>query len=455
MNTEFRYQLDKSSKKYLCPGCGKMSFVRYIDIYSKQLLPEKYGRCDREVNCSYHLNPYKDGYGMDEGSYSNQMRKHYAVTATAATPMTYIPADVLRSTLKGYGHNCFIRNLRYNVPYPFADQDLEKVIAQYFIGTVLDGDRAGAVTFPFINTQGRICAIQAKEFDLMNHTTGTDFIHSIIERSCQENEYPLPDWLSSYKNNDRKISCLFGDHLLKEYRHNPIALVEAPKTAVIGTLYFGFPDDPGNMLWLAVYNLSSLTYDKIQSLKGRHVYLFPDLSRDGKSFDLWSRRAREFSEKMPGTFFKISDLLEKEADPSERLKGSDIADYLIKQDWRRFRKEKSVSEKGENSEAQNKTFFSSNIEQHPFSSEKKILQEDFPRKWKHQGSWNQEISELEQFFMMRDLPKEPIRLSSVEVITDIHLFIEAELAVIRAKNGNKRYLPDLERLQELKRILSN
>jgi len=64
---------------------------------------------------------------------------------------------------------------------------------------------------------------------------------------------PLPKWLEAYIRQDKRISCLFGEHLLSKYPNNPIALVEAPKTAVYGTLYFGFPETPKDFIWLAEY----------------------------------------------------------------------------------------------------------------------------------------------------------------------------------------------------------
>ena len=88
--------------------------------------------------------------------------------------------------------------------------------------------------------------------------------------------------------NETKVSCLFGEHLLSKYQTNPIALVEAPKTAIIATLYFGFPDNPKNFLWLAVYNLSSLNIDKCKVLQGRKVFLLPDLN----AFDNWSQKRK-------------------------------------------------------------------------------------------------------------------------------------------------------------------
>ena len=212
-------------------------------------------------------------------------------------------------------------------------------------------------TFPFIDIKNNVRAIQVKQFNEQNHTTGTNLLHSIIEKYHTRNNKPLPEWLEAYNKNETKVSCLFGEQLLSKYPYNPVALVEAPKTAIYGTLYFGFPEQPTNLLWLAVYNLSSLNLNKSKALKGRNVYLFPDLSKDGKAFELWSNKATEIQKQLQGTYFHVSDLLEQLALEQEK----DIADYLIKQDWRLFRKpvKKAISEKGVKSEAlKTKIFFS-------------------------------------------------------------------------------------------------
>lgn len=92
------------------------------------------------------------------------------------------------------------------------------------------------------------------------------------------------------------------------------------------------PDDPKNFLWLAVYNVSSLTIEKCQVLKGRKVFLFPDLN----AYDNWSIKAKQFAIDMPETTFDISDLLERNAMAEEKSKGLEIADYLLRFDPKAF-----------------------------------------------------------------------------------------------------------------------
>ena len=329
MSKDFRYILDKTGKKHLCPECGKRRFVLYVDIEKNEYLPEKYGRCDRESNCTYHLSPYSNKYGTNEA----KQYEYKPQPKPQQQPVYYIPEGVLNATLKDYDNNTFIQNLLKLAPV----EEVEKVISLYRIGTISKGERSGAVTFPFIDKAGNIRTIQAKEFNETNHTikNGTDFVHSIIARYYTNKGETLPGWLQDYTKNEKFVSCLFGEHLLNKYPLNPVALVEAPKTAITGSLYYGFPENQNALLWLAVYNKSSLSLEKCKALQGSKVVLFPDLN----AFTEWNTKAQELKLKLPGTRFIVSDLLEKNATEAERINGLDLADYLTRFDYTLFRKE--------------------------------------------------------------------------------------------------------------------
>lgn len=433
MNTEHRYIFEKGSKKHHCPECTKKRFVRYIDTETGEYLPEQYGRCDRESKCGYFLKPYKDGYAkaileQEQGNKTDwKPQRPKPIKKPVNKPKrAFIPVEVFNCTRAGYEQNTFIQNLLSRVAFPFEVQDVEKVISLYHLGTVQNGYRAGANTFPFIDAQGNVRAIQVKQFDEQNHTTGTDFLHSIIEKHHTRNNKPLPEWLEAYNKNETKVSCLFGEHLLSKYPYNPVALVEAPKTAIYGTLYFGFPEQPTNLLWLAVYNLSSLNLNKLEALKGRIVYLFPDLSKDGKAFELWSNKATEIQKRLQGTYFHVSDLLEQLAPQQDKEQGKDIADYLIKQDWRLFRKQ--------------------DIKEVPQPEPEPIREQP--------QNWGNDIEELENYFASIELPTQPVKLNKCSTITDCSLFIESHFATVKANNGKRTFLPYLNRLQELKQVLT-
>jgi len=348
---DYRFKLEKNSKKFFCPSCGKKRFVRFVDIQTKNYLPIKYGRCDREVKCGYFLSPYTDGY-------SKEISDKEAVTKEKVTDVTDVtvekknfPGNRISETvffnfeafketleIKNYRYNTFINNLLTKVNFPFEVSDIKKVIELYRLGTIPNGYRKGAVTFPFIDINNKVRAIQVKQFNNRNHTIATDFLHSILEKEYIQTGKEFPEWLKNYRKQEKFISCLFGEHLLSKYPSNPIALVEAPKTAVYGTLYFGFPEEEKNFLWLAVYNKSSFSLDKLRVLEGRFIYVFPDLSKDGKTFNEWKEKAKTFEESLPKTLFIFSDFLERVARDKEKANGLDIADLLIQRDWRVFRK---------------------------------------------------------------------------------------------------------------------
>lgn len=348
---EYRYILDKSSKKFICPDCGKKRFVLYIDTETGDYLPEQYGRCDRESKCNYHLNPYKDGYAKAIWEQEQKVtgvtkvtvpKQKYFCTQPKPQPTpepVFFDFDTFKQTLEPerYEKNVFIQNLLSNVSFPFPADDITKVIELYRLGTVANGYRAGAITFPFIDIKGNVRAVQVKQFDEQNHTIGTDFLHSIIEKHHTRRNKPLPEWLEAYNKNEIKVSCLFGEHLLTKYPTADIYLFEAPKTAIYSTLYFGFPEQ-SNIICLAVYNKSSFSFDKLKVLQGRFVYVFPDLSKDGNTFKEWETKAKEYENRLNGTRFIFSDLLERLAPTKDKENGNDLADFLIRQDWRKFRK---------------------------------------------------------------------------------------------------------------------
>src|SRR5688500_14468218 len=132
-----RFLLDKSSKKFDCPGCGHVKkFKRFIDESTGEYLPMKYGRCDRQDHCRYFLSPYRDGYA---GSGHSPYRTNPVQKVSKPDP-AFIPDDILLDTIKaGYDNNVFIQNLLHRVPFPFTPEDVEKVIMLYRLGTIKTG----------------------------------------------------------------------------------------------------------------------------------------------------------------------------------------------------------------------------------------------------------------------------------------------------------------------------
>ena len=331
MESEYKYQLEKGSRKHLCPQCNKKTFVRFIDTETMEYLPYEFGRCDRESKCNYYLNPYAEKYQQDQFTTTNrpQRKSNYVAKCTKKIEPIFFDFETFKRTLQGYEKNTFIQNLLSRVAFPLDVDEITKVIELYRLGTT----SAGAITFPFIDINNKIRTVQVKQFDKNNHTANTNWLHSIEAKKYDV----LPKWLDDYINQDKRVSCLFGEHLLKRYPNNPIALVEAPKTAIYGSLYFGMPADEKQLIWLAVYNKSSFSFEKCKVLSGRNIFVFPDLSKDGSTFREWKAKADQFQRQMKQTRFVFSDLLERFASVEDREQGNDLADILIRHDWRDFR----------------------------------------------------------------------------------------------------------------------
>ncbi len=462
---QHRYSLEKGSKKHRCPECEKKTFVRYIDTETGDYLPEQYGRCDRESKCSYFLNPYLDGYAkaiweQEQGNRS-ELPNNWKPQRKKATPEpdpkpVFFDFETFFQTLEPdrYEKNTFLQNLLTRVSFPFDVHDLGKVAGLYRLGTIANGYRSGANTFPFIDVQGNIRAVQVKQFDKQNHSIGNPIpLNRIVENHHTRNNEPLPEWIEAYNKNESTFSCLFGEHLLNKYPSNPVALVEAPKTAIYGTLYFGLPETPDSLLWLAVYNKSSFTsengFEKIKVLQGRFVYVFPDLSKDGSTFKEWETKAKEYEKRLPKTRFIFSDLLERLATTEQREKGADIADVLILQDWRLFRK-KNVQEAPQQPEPEKVTGVTAQ-QNNIFS-----LENVFPEISNQQPQdWSNDIAAIEYYFSIIELPTQPIKINSCSTILDCSKYVDSTLSIVKANNGKQTFYTYLNQLKELKNYFEN
>lgn len=160
----FRYQLDQSSKKSLCPDCGKKRFVRYIDTeQNDKYLPEIVGRCDRESKCQYHHTP-KQFFSENPDYLKNEKWTDSQAWKTKHTPkakhktntpqIAYFDKEVFKLTLCGYGQNVFIQNLLERVPFPFASDDVTRICELYALGTITGNYLTGALNFPLSTLKG-------------------------------------------------------------------------------------------------------------------------------------------------------------------------------------------------------------------------------------------------------------------------------------------------------------
>lgn len=310
----YRYILEPyqgMNTRFTCPSCLKhKTFTRYIDTETNEHIHSTVGRCSRESKCTYHYKPKQyfqdNNITFDKDSSNTHFKTK--IFLPKPKPISFIDKQVFDKSLQCYESNNFIKFLISL----FGSEETNKLISKYFIGTSKHWN--GSTVFWQIDINGKI---RTGKIMLYNDTTGKrikepinciNWVHSVIKQ---------PDF--------NLKQCLFGEHLLHD-KTKPVAIVESEKTAIICSVYLP------QFIWLAVGSLNNLNADKCYILKGRTVTLFPDL----KGFEKWNNKAKELSHIAK---FTISDLLERKAHEIEKIQGLDLADYLIKFDYKEFKEQ--------------------------------------------------------------------------------------------------------------------
>lgn len=417
--TEHRYLLEPYKgmiTRYVCPQCNKgKTLSLYIDTETGEHLQPSVGRCNRESNCGYHYTP-KQYFQDNNISFDTPQPTAYKRPVTPEQkPVSFIPVEILKASLKEHEANHFVKFL-INL---FGVDVTNELISQYFIATSKYWN--GATVFWQIDTQGKV---RTGKVMLYSPTTGKrvkepfnhiNWVHTLLKQQVFELK-----------------QCLFGEHLLIN-KTKPVAIVESEKTAIIASVYLP------QFIWLAVGSLNNLNAEKCSILNGRTVTLFPDLN----GFEKWSSKAKEIS-KLAN--FTVSDLLERKATEAEKQQGFDLADYLIKYDYKAF----AIPEP---KPPQPAPALQPLIEVKAI--EQKVTVHHASKTEKPQPeNWQQDITELENYFLGTTLTTQPMKLNQCTTVNNISLFIESHFAILKTNNGKRAFLPYLERLQILKKVLT-
>ena len=331
MPTDFRYTLQPWAgrrSRVGCPACGKSGeFTRYIDTETGELLPLEFGRCNRESNCGYHVNPYTRGPSGE--SYAQRANPDPAVPLaaprillppvprTAPAPLALIPTALHIASLGHYERNNLARLLRQHFGWGVAAE----LLAQFQLGT--SAYWPGACVFWLLDELGRVRGGQVVLYDETGHTVKspyrcTRWVHTALAQHCRKQGQAPPAWLADYKQYGQKSPCLFGlPQLDTAPTWQPLAIVESAKTAMFCTPY------QPKFIWLATMGQSYLTPERMAPVKGRRITLFPDAG----SLDNWQQRAEKLRD--DGFNVKVSDDLENLASPAECAAGLDLADVLL------------------------------------------------------------------------------------------------------------------------------
>jgi len=405
--------------RYRCPApncCKGKTFSLYVDTETGEHIHPSVGRCNRESNCGHHYTPKQ--YFQDNNILVDtpQPKANKPQPISPQTkPVSFVPIEVFKASLKAHETNHFVQFLINLFGVDVAIQ----LVSRYFIASSKHWN--GSTVFWQIDIQGKV---RTGKIMLYSPTTGKrikepfnhiNWVHSILKQP----EFELKQ-------------CLFGEHLLID-KTKPVAIVESEKTAVIASIYLP------QFIWVSVGSLTNLNAEKCTVLMGRTVTLFPDLN----GFDKWSSKANELSHI---AIFTVSDLLERKATEAEKIQGFDLADYLIKYDYKAFSLPESEA-------TEPPPTVQPLVEVKPYKQPEPVYYFSNPELSKPE-CWEQEIFELENYFAGIKLPNQPVKLNKCGTITDCSLFIENHFATIKANNGKRTFLPYLNRLQELKNLLT-
>lgn len=294
MTAGYKYSLEKGSKKYVCPNCGKKTFVRYLDNEVKQYLGFEFGRCDREQKCGYWRKPE-----------SNRTLTNFQSIHEKKIEYTYLSLeDVQHHYLwEHWESDNLIRFLKSKLK---KDQ-LDKIVLDYLPCTISLWN-SQATIFWYINPLERVCRGKIMLYDPM---TGrrvkkpknliTSY-HSLKHKAGHIGEYNIKP-------------CLFGAHLINAYPEKEIvAVCESEKSACIMSAIFP------KYIWMATGGLQNIKEESFRDIKSKMIVLYPDLG----AYKIWKEKAANLSKN--GYDIEVSDLLERKGKGKQ---GLDIADYFI------------------------------------------------------------------------------------------------------------------------------
>jgi hypothetical protein len=341
--------------RHACPACKQQkTFTFYIDGETGRPINPTVGKCNREIKCGYHYTPreyFRDNpkpkryltgnlfeqsdtgssmYNNTGSSMSNneirKERENRGNTLVGGQPNQLNQTNKINQT----GNLNYVEILqnkidcispRYVISSKSYNSNFVEFLHNYFprekIREAVDNYALGAasykrVIFWQIDNNDNVRTGKIMQYNphtgkrVKNEKGGINWVHNIIKkRSAVFEHYNL-------------CQCYFGEHLLNLYPDKPVAIVEAEKTAVIGSMIYS------DFIWLAAGNLHGLNSPKSKVLRDRYVLLYPDAG----CYEKWKAKLKKISSDVHCTM-EISDVVEKHATEQQLEYGYDIADYII------------------------------------------------------------------------------------------------------------------------------
>lgn len=318
------------STRHTCPVCKtKQSFTVYLDGNTGKPIHSVVGKCNREIKCGYHYTPRQ--YFIDHPELKHNQTKfqlsnnrsrqqitdkpcqnpsqisqihHNLTRSNHPQKMNFIPYKYVEESVS-YNSN-FIQFLCHHFPI----EKIEIAVENYALGATKKKD----VIYWQIDINGKVRTGKIMQYNpetgrrVKNKSGAINWVHNKLK-------YSNPAYA-----NFKLCQCYFGEHLLRLYPEKPVAIVEAEKTAVIGSMIFD------NYNWLAAGNLNGLNSDKSKVLQDKYVVLYPDTG----CYKRWKNKMIQIRNSI-NCQIAISNLIETHATPEQITAGYDLADYVLEQ----------------------------------------------------------------------------------------------------------------------------
>lgn len=399
--------------RYRCPSCNQpRQFTRYIDKETGEHLAVDVGKCNREGKCGYHKKP-REYFAEQPSTWETIRPIRYAGPTMKAQPrpIDYLPSELITASCRNYQQN----NLWQFFAHRIGEAAATDIFLKYQTGTA--NHWPGATAFWQVDEMGRARQCKVMQYDA---ATGKRV------KSERESFVAFMGKKILDKSDANLQQCFFGAHLLPLNPLAPVSIVESEKTAMWMAHHY-----PAHV-WLATGGKNGcrwLDREVLKPLMGRTVILFPDLDATAE----WQKSAVKMAETIRCRV-AIVDEIESKATDQQRAEGWDIMDFHLLE----------LSGAG------------GPIQSHPETARQVMSQPDagprvVPQQQQatHKGpeGWANEVADLETYFAGIELPTEPVAISPGCTILNCTTFVRNHIATVRANDGNKTFLPFLERLQ--------
>lgn len=286
MKYTYKYSLDTSSKKFICPNCNKKSFVKFIENKTNTYLNILNGRCDRESKCGYFKKPISNCI-TNSNNYEAKIIQ---------------PTHHNKAVLQQFSNNKQQSNFITYLLKVFETQKVLQTINRYNIGTT--NYWYGATIFWQMDSEN---VIRGGKIMLYNSNIGSRIKEPFNHVSWMHKQLKL--------NNFVLQQCLFGLHLINTIaKSDTICIVESEKTAIIMSIVIP------NFLWLATGSKTAFKEEMLTPIKEYKIIAYSDKT----AFKNWTKTSNLLNKQ--GYKIECSSLLEN----INIEDGSDLVDFLFK-----------------------------------------------------------------------------------------------------------------------------